>query len=101
MDLATTVVLLGVAAAPLAVLGGWLASRDRSVAAPLGGGSDLWWREAMPWPHGVQEDDDVHFNFGDDSGPNRPRAGDDDGPVVTARLRPTVRRAGSRANAPR
>jgi hypothetical protein len=96
VDIGTTVVLLGVAAAPLALLGGWMVSRDRSVAPPVGATADSWWREAMPWPHGVQEDDDVHFNFGDDGGPNRPQAGDDAGPVVTARLRPTVRRVGSR-----
>jgi hypothetical protein len=96
MDIGTTVVLLGVAAAPLALLGGWIASRDRSVAPPVGATTDSWWREAMPWPHGVQEDDDVHFNFGDDRGPKGPPGGDDDGPVVTARLRPTVHRAGSR-----
>ena len=95
MDIGTTVVLLGVAAAPLALLGGWIASRDRSVAPPVGATADAWWREAMPWPHGVQEDDDVHFNFGDDGG-NRAHGRDDDGPVATARLRPTVRRVGSR-----
>ena len=95
MDLGTTVVLLGVAAAPLALLGGWMASRDRAVAAPLGSNSETWWRQTMPWPHGVQEDDDVHWNFGAENGsrPDAVPAADLEGPVATTPLRPTVRRA--------
>jgi hypothetical protein len=29
----------------------------------VGGSSDDWWRETLPWPPGVQEDDEVHWNF--------------------------------------
>ena len=88
--------LLAVAAAPLAMLGGWLASRDRSVAAPYGSNiGDAWWRHTMPWPHGVQEDDDVHWNFGGaDADPRESSATEDDAApeVTTVRLRPAVRR---------
>jgi hypothetical protein len=94
MDIGTTVVLLGVAAAPLALLGGWIATHDRSVAPPVGGTGESWWRETMPWPHGVQEDDDIHWNFGSEgppaSGPSE-RA-DDATSVATLRIRPAVRR---------
>jgi hypothetical protein len=92
MDLATSVVLLGVAAAPLALLGGWLASRDRAVSTPLGTTADGWWRQTLPWPHGVQEDDDVQWHFADETTPSL--SADDAGdPVTTVRLRPTVRRS--------
>ena len=93
MDLGTAIVLLGLAAAPVAVLGGWLAGRDRMVATPLGTTSESWWRDAMPWPHGVQEDDDVHWNFGADDAV-QPRSTDDvGGSAPTVRLRPTIRRS--------
>ncbi len=94
MDLATAVVLLGVAAAPLALLGGWLASRDRAVATPLGTTSEGWWRQTMPWPHGVQEDDAVQWHFAD--APPPASVDDDDTQVTTVRLRPNVHRAQSR-----
>jgi hypothetical protein len=66
MNLIFALLLLAAAAAPLAVLGGWLAGRrdPRSGSLIHVGGSEGWWRQAMPWPQGVQEDDDVHWNFG-------------------------------------
>ena len=66
MNLISALLLLGVAAAPLAVLGAWLAGRrdPRQGSLVQVGGSDGWWRQTMPWPHGVQEDDEVHWNFG-------------------------------------
>src|SRR4051812_33873350 len=66
LNVLATVLLLLLAAAPLAVLGGWLAGRRNPQLGSLvrAGGSDAWWRETMPWPTGVQEEDDVHWNFG-------------------------------------
>ena len=43
---------------PVAVTDGW----ERSSADPAATG---WWQSTMPWPHGVQEDDDFKWNFGD------------------------------------
>jgi hypothetical protein len=98
MELASTIALLALAAAPLAILGGWLASRNQSVAAPLGSGSDGWWRQAMPWPHGVQEDDEVHWDFGAEGAARSEARGADEmtTAVATVRLRASVRRIGSR-----
>jgi hypothetical protein len=66
MNLISALLLLAAAAAPLAVLGAWLAARRDARVATLVqvGGTEGWWRQAMPWPRGVQEDDDVHWNFG-------------------------------------
>jgi hypothetical protein len=66
LNLISALLLLALAAAPLAILAGWLAARRESRVDSLVriGGSDSWWRDAMPWPPGVQEDDEVHFNFG-------------------------------------
>ncbi len=92
MNLITALLLLGAAAAPLAVLGGWLAGRRDPHLGTLVrvGGSDGWWRQTMPWPHGVQEDDDVHWNFGpaDEPGADEPAHGLTVDPI---RLRPGVR----------
>jgi hypothetical protein len=66
MNVISALLLVGLAAAPLAILGGWLAARrDTRLGSFVRiGGTDSWWRDAMPWPPGVQEDDEVHFNFG-------------------------------------
>jgi hypothetical protein len=66
MNLISALLLLAAAAAPLAVLGAWFAARRDPRAGSLVhvGGSEGWWRQAMPWPQGVQEDDEVHWNFG-------------------------------------
>jgi hypothetical protein len=65
MNLILALVLLGLAATPLAVLLGWL---DRRGSRPLGAllhgrDSEGWWRATMPWPQGVQEDDEVTWTF--------------------------------------
>jgi hypothetical protein len=90
MNLISTLLLVGVAAAPLAVLGAWIAGRREPRLGSLVhvGGSDGWWRQAMPWPQGVQEDDDVHWNFGPAEGPKEPDAVN----VDPVRVRPAVRR---------
>jgi len=67
MEIISTILLLGFAAAPIALIGGWLAGRGhgRLGALVTGPANDGWWRTAMPWPQGVQEDDDFKWNFGD------------------------------------
>lgn len=102
MDLIAALLLLSVAAAPLALLSGWLASRG---SRPLGslvnaGDSDTWWRSTMPWPRGVQEEDDLPWSFRDTqptanqssrSGPDDPAAADEVN-VEPIPLRPQTRR---------
>ena len=75
MNLIAALLLLAAAAAPLAVLGAWLAARrDPRVGSLVQvGGTDGWWRQTMPWPHGVQEDDDVRWNFGPPGQPDDER----------------------------
>ena len=47
----------------------------------------------MPWPHGVQEDDDVHWNFGPpEQSADRPDALSVDPVRVRAAMRGGVRR---------
>jgi hypothetical protein len=81
MEIISTILLLAVAAAPIALVGGWLAGRGHGRLGALvsGQGGDGWWRTTMPWPQGVQEDDDFKWNFGDRdqpiaSEPERPAA---------------------------
>lgn len=101
MDLMLTIALLSLAAAPLALLSGWL---DRRESRPLGAivngrDSEGWWRATMPWPRGVQEDDDLRWTFRDSqqaeasessrwSGPDEP----DEVRIEPMHLRPQVRR---------
>ena len=65
LDLIGTVLILIVATAPLAVLLSWLATRGHGGLGILAGSGqlDVWARLSMPWPRGVQEDDDVRWNF--------------------------------------
>ena len=67
MEIISTILVLGLAVAPIALVAGWLAGRGhRGLGALVGGpAGDGWWRTAMPLPHGVQEDDDFKWNFGD------------------------------------
>lgn len=67
MELIPTIVLLAFAAAPIALVGGWLAGRGHGQLGALVSGSSSggWWQTTMPWPQGVQEDDDFKWNFGD------------------------------------
>jgi hypothetical protein len=91
MNLISALLLLALAAAPLALLGAWFAGRRdvRSGTLVPVGGSDSWWRDAMPWPTGVQEDDEVHWNFGP---PERPDSHVDALTVDPVRLTPGLRR---------
>jgi hypothetical protein len=101
METISTILLLGFAAAPIALVGGWLAGRGhgRLGALVTGPASDGWWRTAMPLPRGVQEDDDFKWNFGDRDqatsgseplGPSAAKPADDVEPATT-RVRPRVR----------
>lgn len=94
MNLISAVLLLAAAAAPLAVLSAWVVSRRDQRAGTLVhfGGTDGWWRDTMPWPQGVQEDDDVHWNFGPPSQPDQRQPGGVN--VDLVRVRPGVRRFG-------
>jgi hypothetical protein len=67
MELIPTIVVLAFAAAPIALVGGWLAGRGHGRLGALVSGSSGsgWWQTTMPWPQGVQEDDDFKWNFGD------------------------------------
>jgi hypothetical protein len=91
MNLISALLLLALAAAPLAILGGWVAARRESRVGSLVqiGGTDGWWRAAMPWPPGVQEDDEVHWNFGP---PERSDPHPDALTVDPVRLTPGLRR---------
>ena len=93
MEIISTILLLGFAAAPIALIGGWLAGRGhgRLGALVTGPANDGWWRTAMPWPQGVQEDDDFKWNFGDRDQPIAESPG----------LAPTVGEARAVAEPPR
>lgn len=99
MDLITTLLLLSVAAAPLALLSGWLAGRGSRPLGSLvnGGDSETWWRSTMPWPRGVQEEDDLTWSFRDTqptaNQSSRSKLGEpDEIRVEPIHLRPQVRR---------
>jgi hypothetical protein len=101
VDLILALALLGLAVAPLALLSGWLAGRG---SRPLGalvntGGSEGWWRSTMPWPRGVQEDDELTWTVGTapKATPSPRRAPVDPGVadelnVEPTHLRPLIRR---------
>jgi hypothetical protein len=97
VNLLYALVLLVVAVAPLAVLGAWFAGRRDPRAGSLVqvGGAEGWWRQTLPWPHGVQEDDEVHWNFGPAEPPNGGRS--EAFSVDPVRLRPGVSRCRPRA----
>ena len=65
MNLILALVLLSLAATPLALLLGWLDRRGSRQLGSLVNGTDSegWWRATMPWPRGVQEDDEVTWSF--------------------------------------
>jgi hypothetical protein len=98
MEIISTILVLAAAAAPIALVGGWLAGRGHGrlgalVSGPAGGG---WWQTTMPLPHGVQEDDDFKWNFGDrepiaEPEPPGPEAEAADEVEVARTLHPRVR----------
>jgi len=102
MNLILAIVLVGLAATPLAILLGWL---DRRGSRPLGAllhgrDSEGWWRATMPWPRGVQEEDEVTWSFRESQPPTgratsrAPEAADeaDEVRVEPTHLRPQIRR---------
>lgn len=99
MDLITALLVLSVAAAPLALLSGWLAGRGSRPLGSLinGGDSETWWRSTMPWPRGVQEEDDFTWTFRDTQQTTNPSSRSrpdeaDEVRVEPIHLRPQVRR---------
>jgi hypothetical protein len=67
MDIISAIILLSLVAAPLALLAGWFVDGGHTGLGSLvsRGGSDAWWRAAMPWPQGVQEEDGVRWHVQD------------------------------------
>jgi hypothetical protein len=65
MNLILAIVLLSLAATPLAILLGWLDRRGSRQLGSLVNGRDSegWWRATMPWPQGVQEEDELAWSF--------------------------------------
>lgn len=100
MNVISALVLLGLAAMPLALLLGWLDRRGSRQLATLVNGRDSegWWRATMPWPTGVQEEDEVTWSFRSSQEPGgRTRAAvrpdeADEVRIEPTHLRPQVRR---------
>lgn len=67
MDMISAIVLLSLAAVPLAVLAGWFVGPGYSGLGSLvnRGDSDAWWRATMPLPQGIQEEDQVGWHVRD------------------------------------
>ncbi len=92
MDLISVIVWIGLAAVPIAVLSGWLAGAGNRPLTALVLGREGWRRSETAWPHGVQEDDDVTWQFAE---PGRrldeARPADPPGPTVSLeRARPRL-----------
>jgi hypothetical protein len=87
MDGLLLFLVIALAAAPLALLGGWFAGRGYGELGPLMPGADegAWQRSEMPWPRGVQEEEPVRWGLS--SAPDQ--AADR---VTPVRLQPRVRR---------
>jgi hypothetical protein len=99
MNLILALVLLSLAATPLALLLGWLDRRGTRQLGSLVNGRDSegWWRATMPWPRGVQEEDEVTWSFRGSqqpTGATRPSGPDevDEVRIEPTHLRPQVRR---------
>jgi hypothetical protein len=98
MNLILAIVLLSLAATPLAILLGWLDRRGSRQLGSLVNGRDSegWWRATMPWPRGVQEEDEVTWSFGGSqpAGTTKSLAREeaDEVRVEPIHLRPQVRR---------
>jgi hypothetical protein len=99
MDIVSVIVWLSIAAIPLAVLPGWLAGAGNRPLATLVMGRDAWRRSEAAWPHGVQEDDQVTWQFreagqtlGEDRPPDPTDPSDRLAPALDVEpVRPTVR----------
>ena len=99
MNLIFALVLLGLAATPLALLLGWLDRRgSRGLGTLVNRDSEGWWRATMPWPRGVQEEDGVTWSFRSSQDPagsttRSSRGGEvDEVRIDPIQLRPQVRR---------
>jgi hypothetical protein len=99
MNLILALVLLSLAATPLALLLGWLDRRGSRELESLVNGRDSegWWRATMPWPRGVQEEDEVTWSFRERQPAGRTtrspaRAEVDEVRIEPIHLRPQVRR---------
>jgi hypothetical protein len=101
MDAISSIVLMILAAVPVAVLAGWFAGPRHSGLGALvdRGDADSWWRTTMPWPQGVQEEDGVRWRIPErdpevvessDGGPDGPEARADDFEVALVRTRSRV-----------
>jgi len=66
MEAITAVVLLAVAAMPVALVANWfLQSGTQGLGSAVNrGDKDAWWRASMPWPRGVQEEDGLTWHLG-------------------------------------
>jgi hypothetical protein len=99
LDIVSVIAWLSIAAIPLAVLPGWLAGAGNRPLAALIMGRDGWRRSETAWPHGVQEDDEVTWQFrqvgrtlGDDRPPDPTDPSDRPAPALDVeRVRPTLR----------
>lgn len=91
MNLILALVLLSLAATPLAVLLGWLDRRGSRQLGSLVGGHDSegWWRATMPWPTGVQEEDGVTWSFRENLQPARETTRSEPDDVNEVRVQPT------------
>ena len=91
MNLVLALVALSLAAAPLALLLGWLDRRGSRQLGSLvnGGDSEGWWRATMPWPRGVQEEDEVTWSFRGSQQPTRRTTTSGPDKVDEVRIEPT------------
>jgi hypothetical protein len=99
MNLILALVLLSLAATPLALLLGWLDRRGSRLGSLVNGrDSEGWWRAEMPWPRGVQEEDEVTWSFRGSQQPTGARTRTlspddvDEVRIEPTHLRPQVRR---------
>ena len=93
MEMISVIVWLSLAAVPLAVLSGWLAGVGNRPLTALVLGRDAWRRSETAWPHGVQEEDEVSWRFGEAGSPPI-GSGESDppsAPLEVERVRPTLR----------
>jgi hypothetical protein len=91
MELISVLVWAALAALPLAVATGWLIGRGERELGALLQGRDTWWRSTMPWPRGVQEDDEVHWRLRRTGSREADPRDDPEGESSVERLNPEIR----------
>ena len=64
MDAISAIVLLALVAMPIALLSGWFVDGGYGGLGSVvnRGDTGSWWRSTMPWPEGVQEDDELAWH---------------------------------------